>query len=121
MGDYISKRKENFEKLVKISNAAKEIAQERQDEPSTVNEMIMKYIYNPDEKLIFHSYRGWLVEGYQVKRGEKAFLLWSRPVKEVKEEQNRATDEDDDQKFFISYVFSNLQVELIKPQTKPLN
>lgn len=70
-------------------------------------------IYTDNENHIFKSYRQWKEEGKQVKKGEKAFLLWGKPKaigKNIEAEIN--TTEDKENEFFpIAYVFSNKQVE----------
>lgn len=62
------------------------------------------------------SYRRWKEEGYQVKRGSKALLLWGE--KRGKETREPAPEEkpgeNEGYEFFpLAYVFSNLQVEKI--------
>ena len=62
------------------------------------------------------SYKRWKEEGFQVKRGSKALLLWGEPKpKNKKEEPQNTKEEENEETFFpLAYVFSNLQVEPIK-------
>lgn len=78
-----------------------------------VNDLIIKYCYTKNGHDEFNSFMGWMVKGYRVKKGEKGFMLWSRPISVIKTEANKPTDEDESNFYSISYVFSNLQVEPI--------
>jgi hypothetical protein len=56
-----------------------------------------------------HSFWGWKKEGFSVKKGSKALVLWGRPVKKEQD------DSEDGFKFFpVCYVFSEHMVEPIK-------
>lgn len=76
----------------------------------SVNEGLLAF-YSEDlpEGTEFESYRGWRKKGYQVRKGERAYLLWGSPrkAKSTKEEIK-----EDEFKFFpLAYVFSSQQVE----------
>ena len=77
----------------------------------SVNEAL-EIMYRQDGHTELKRYGEWQKVGKQVKRGEKALLLWGSPKKPLKQE--RALEDvggDDKYKFFpICYVFSNLQV-----------
>ena len=81
---------------------------------STINSALIES-YTNETHQVFKSYRGWLAEGYQVKKGEKAFLIWGSPQKlKPKKEPTQATqgDTEKDSEFFpLAFVFSNAQVE----------
>lgn len=82
---------------------------------SSVNEGLAD-TYAQDGHTILKSYRRWREEGYQVKRGSKALLLWGE--KRGKETREPAPvdkpGENEGYEFFpVAYVFSNLQVEKI--------
>ncbi len=67
-------------------------------------------IYNIQGHTEIKSFRSWFKDGFVVKKGEKALLLWGEPLKVVKQEKQK-DDEKDDYKFFpLAFVFSNLQV-----------
>ena len=107
---------EKRKKLAKISDLALKLEEidSLAELDCTVNSLIMKHIYNPKNQLEFNSFFEWKKQGFNVKKGEKAFLLWGKPVrKEIKE---GAEDEQTKKyKFFpLAYVFSNRQVE--KPE-----
>jgi hypothetical protein len=60
------------------------------------------------------SYRGWLKEGFQVKKGSEALLLWGEPKPLHKNEppKEKKEGEEKEETFFpVAFVFSNLQVE----------
>lgn len=78
----------------------------------TVNDALMETMYKDGPHRDFKNYAQWRREGFQVKEGEKPFLLWGRP-KDI--EQTAGTDEGG--KFFpLAFLFSNAQVE---PQEEP--
>lgn len=82
----------------------------------TINDAIVETLYKDDTHRLFKSYRQWKKEGHQVRKGEKAFLLWARP-KEIQkpiEEEVKSDDLDEIIKYFpIAYLFSNAQVDPI--------
>jgi hypothetical protein len=62
----------------------------------------------------FKTFPQWKKEGYNVKKGEKAFLLWSRKQKVSRYEDSGNGEEpaEENYEFFpIAYLFSDLQVE----------
>lgn len=79
---------------------------------TTVNDAIMETLYKNGTHREFKSYRQWKKDGFQVRKGEKAFLLWARPKDiEVMQEEPQ---EGEVAKFFpIAHLFSNAQVEPI--------
>lgn len=92
--------RENRQRLIKLSNALKTGEQ-------GVNEALKEF-YAERGHTTLNTYRQWAELGYQVKRGEKALLLWGSPRKK---EQAMPEDEDEAYKFWpLAYVFSNLQV-----------
>jgi antirestriction protein ArdC len=112
---------EKREKLKDLSSRAKAIKEEllkRCTNPSevlaieemTVNQIIVNYIYKDDQHLNFDTFKGWIKNGFAVRKGEKAFLLWGRKKQtEVKPNGEERTEELE---FFpVTYVFSNAQVE----------
>lgn len=80
----------------------------------TINDAIVETLYKSDAHRQFKSYQQWRKEGYQVQKGEKAFLLWARP-KEIQrpiEDGKTAEELDELMKFFpLAYLFSNAQVD----------
>ncbi len=80
----------------------------------SVNDKIMYFIYNINNDLIFNTFRGWLKEGFKVNKGEKAYLIWGRPLDIAKNEKLKKDlpeDEKNKKTFFpVSYIFSSNQV-----------
>lgn len=80
----------------------------------TINDAIVETLYKDDTHREFKSYRQWKKEGNQVRKGEKAFLLWARPKQIQKPIENGTTAEDLEEmiKYFpIAYLFSNAQID----------
>ncbi len=99
---YIAKRKHLIE-LSKVIRAA----QSMDEMGGSINEGL-KEIYLQEGHEELNTFHQWLKLGKQVRKGEKALLLWGRP----KETQQGEDDEDSSTKFWpLCYVFSNLQVK----------
>lgn len=79
----------------------------------SVNEGLAMYYAELGHKVL-KSYRRWKEEGFQVKKGSKALLMWGEPKAYRKNEEQQQTEEKEEQFFPLAYVFSNLQVEPIK-------
>ena len=97
-----------------------------------LNYFILKYVYAPAEEgtTEFKKFNEWKNEGYTIKKGSKAFPVWSQPTKRDKKEQDgesepaptpalmenaNGTGEEDStrherERFNMCYLFSNLQV-----------
>jgi len=79
----------------------------------TINDAIVETLYKDETHKEFKSYRQWKKEGCQVKKGEKAFLLWAKPKQIQKPIAGGTAKEELEEmlKFFpIAYLFSNAQV-----------
>ena len=75
----------------------------------TINELIVSQIYKDEQNQSFNTFKGWIKNGYAVRKGEKAFLLWGRKKQNVEKPSGEQKTEELD--FFpVSYVFSNAQV-----------
>lgn len=104
------------ETLKAHSHAVKELVASGTYE--TINDALIDTIYKDKKNVEFKSYREWKKEGYQVQKGEKAFLLWGRPKEhQVDEDKNKSEnlnkgpmEENHDAYFPVVYVFSNAQV-----------
>ncbi len=94
----------------------------------TINDAIMETMYRNETHRQFKTYRQWKSEGFQVRKGEKAFLLWARPKdhKKGKKVEKPQPEEKEDEvtklyKYFpLAYLFSNAQVDPItnnKPES----
>lgn len=82
----------------------------------SINEGLANY-YAEQGHTTLKSYRRWQEEGFQVKKGTHALLMWGEPKPFKNTEQKIAENKEDqkDETFFpIAFVFSNLQVYPIK-------
>ncbi len=82
----------------------------------SVNEALIKTIYRTAEHQEFNSFKAWKIKGFKVKKGEKGYPVWSRPVSVLKEEKGEGADDESTKQFRIAYIFSNAQVEPIKEE-----
>ncbi len=100
---------ENREKLKQLSNQVKHLVQEGKF--STMNEAILATFYQNEHNTEFRSFLNWSQNGYQIKKGEKAFLLWGKPKEHHVVNKDDPEKEDTDYSFYpIAKVFSNNQV-----------
>lgn len=84
----------------------------------TINDALIDTLYNDETHHEFKSYRGWKIEGYQVRKGEKGFLLWGRPKEKKNDKENQKPDtisnktkEEHDPFYPVAHVFSEAQVD----------
>jgi hypothetical protein len=80
---------------------------------SSVNEGLVD-MYREQGHTEIHSFKKWLDQGYCVRKGEKALLLWGEP--RTGQNHNKKSDQDKDEfSFFpLAFVFSQLQVDPLK-------
>ena len=116
----------------KMINEAKSMAQAMFLESQPLNYFILNFVYAPAEEgtTEFKKFNEWKSEGYTIKKGSKAFPVWSQPTKREKKEQDGETasapapammenangEENGEEsrsgreRFNMCYLFSNLQV-----------
>jgi hypothetical protein len=117
----------------KMINEAKSIAQAMFLESQPLNYFILNFVYAPAEEgtTEFKKFNEWKQEGCTIKKGSKAFPVWSQPTsRDKKKEQDgetasapapammeNANGEDNGEesrsgreRFNMCYLFSNLQV-----------
>ena len=105
----------NREKLIILSNAARELQQE-ECEGMTINEILIEEFYTDAKNTEFHTFGDWRKKGMSVKKGEKAFLIWGRKRdnKEAQPEKEEPKQDEEGEKyrfFPLCYLFSNAQVQ----------
>lgn len=78
-----------------------------------VNDIIAQWYKEDSGATVFKTFNQWKNEGYKIKKGSKAFVLWSKKTKATKhgETQSGEPTTDDYEFFPIAYLFSDLQVE----------
>lgn len=79
----------------------------------TTNDVLIEN-YSDKNHQEFHSFMDWKEKGFVVKKGAKAFCVWSSPIerkaKKGKDEKGKKTKKET--KYFgIAHLFSNYQVK----------
>lgn len=122
MNKYILEKRKVLQTL---SHAVLNMAEETGIDPEEykVNDLLMMLVYNPENEFSFNSFNGWKRDGYTIKKGAKAFLLWGQPINSDKQEdketaQGTEEEENTDKTFFpLAFVFRSDQV--LKPLKRP--
>lgn len=110
--DKITKILERRKELKKNSLAAKALRECEQIDGS-INYVLLNYIYQTGDANEFKTFQEWKQEGFQVKKGEKAFVVWGKPQDLKKEEGEKVV-------FYpVSYLFSDKQVYKVKEGESP--
>jgi hypothetical protein len=103
-------REEKRIKLIEMSKFLRIIAKET---GYSVNDLLIES-YTKGEHEEFKTLKIWNKEGYKVKKGEEAFLVWGKPKKGDDQEEKPTEPTEDDikkGKFWpMAYLFSNAQV-----------
>jgi hypothetical protein len=76
----------------------------------SVNDGLREF-YAQDGHKVLKTLKQWNEEGKRVKKGERALLLWAKPVGTKPAESEPGSEEDEAQFFPLCFVFSNLQVQ----------
>jgi len=82
-------------------------------EGMTVNEILVNEFYTDKNNFEFKTLHDWSKEGFQVKKGSKAFIVWGKPKQKTKGEEHKQSQnqEEDEEEFYpLCYLFSNAQV-----------
>lgn len=142
-------RAAQFERLLQASAAARTIKEKLINEAVSDNQaffyesqplnyFILKYIYK-DGGAEFKKFNEWKAEGYTIKKGSKAFPVWSQPTRRDKKQGDQASQDEprpraevldftprrdengeiiqqERERFNMCYLFSNLQV--VKKETE---
>ncbi len=142
-------RAAQFERLLQASAAARAIKEKLINEAVSDNQaffyesqplnyFILKYIYK-DGGEEFKKFNEWKAEGFTIKKGSKAFPVWSQPTRRDKKQGDQANQDEprpraevldftprrdengeiiqqERERFNMCYLFSNLQV--VKKETE---
>ncbi len=80
-----------------------------------INDIIAQWYRDESGATTFKTFKQWKEDGYSIKKGSKAFILWAKKRKATKQGEQPKQGEDptmEDYEFFpIAYLFSDLQVE----------
>lgn len=113
-----------------LSNASIQAAEDLNLNPKEykVNDLLMHFIYNADKTHQFNTFMGWKANGYIVKKGAKALLLWGQPLNRDRQDKTtgqiiESNEDESGSPFFpIAYLFRDDQVskpEPRKPKQQP--
>lgn len=105
-------REDKKQLLKSLSVEAKAII-EREAPDLRVNDILLQMFKN-DTHQEFHSFWDWKKQGYKVKKGEKAFFIWSKKRTATEKAKTEAEDDKEFKFFSLAYLFSNAQVEPLK-------
>lgn len=83
-----------------------------------VNAMLLAAYRGETGREDFRSFKKWKEAGYKVKKGEKGFPVWSRPIGYIKAEQGKEVSAEEGQHFGTCYLFHDGQVEPMKEGTQ---
>ena len=104
---------EKRKRLHELSIKAKELQETGEMADLTINQIIVEHFYKSDQDREFKTFKTWIKDGFAVRKGEKAFLLWGRKKQEVQKPSGE-TETEELEFFPITYVFSNNQVDPLK-------
>jgi hypothetical protein len=127
----LTNRQLQFFRLTKASEAARKIKEQLVKEAPTeakalflatrpLNYFILNFVYRTNGITDFKKFNEWKQEGATVKKGEKAYPIWGQPVGKQKEDEakskgeNYTASEEENERYPLCYVFSNLQVRAIE-------
>ncbi len=109
--------------LIHLSVEARTLREQRIKEASTerdllywssirINDIIADRYRKESGANVFKSFQQWQREGFRVRKGEKAYVLWSKKRNVTKSAGENEEPNEISYKFFpIAYLFSDLQVE----------
>ena len=99
--------------LKQLSESAKMMMEMDPDIGDRVNDVILNKMYKSKLHKEFNTFKGWKEKGQIVKKGSKAFFIWSKPRKVQKKKENGEGEKDEYKMYGIAHLFSNAQVEPI--------
>ena len=77
----------------------------------SVNDGLVSIYSEETGQSIWHSFKGWKKQGFQVQKGQKGFPVWATPRK-MKQEQD--TEEATGKSWFpVAYLFHSGQVQAV--------
>lgn len=104
------------ELLKQLSETAKMMMELNPDVGDGVNDVILNTMYKSAEHIEFNTFKGWKEKDMVVKKGSKAFFIWSKPRKVEKKKDDQEGEKDEFKMYGIAHLFSNAQVEPITPK-----
>jgi antirestriction protein ArdC len=115
---------ERKERLINLSNLYRSSVHKKTDEENlcmNCNEFVLKTYTKETNAQDWKTFKAWKKAGFKVKKGEKGFPIWSKPIEtKAKTEQttegfaNSENFRKNEYSFFaVAYLFNNLQVDKI--------
>jgi len=103
--------KEIREELVKRAIKAGDNASALSAAGRTLNSIIIEFFYKKNGHSEFKTFNQWKETGANIRRGEKGFIIWGRPLGVIKAEEGEPATKEEAKYFPISHLFSNMQVD----------
>lgn len=85
----------------------------------SINDIVLMWYKENTQANEFKSFYQWKQDGFSVKKGEKAFLLWAKKrnaTAKIEVAENQDPQEEDYLFYPLAYLFSDKQVEKIEPK-----
>ena len=105
----VSVGKKVMQDLLKLGKEEGLIGQEM----GATNEYLMAMYRRETGRSDFKTFKGWKEVGARVKKGEKGFAIFSRPLSVIKAEKGEEGVELGSKKFGVCYLFHDGQVERV--------
>jgi len=126
----ITNRQRQFDRLLEATSEARKIKTKSINEATSeaaayyfatrpINFYLLNHVYKQEGITEFKKFNEWKNESATVIKGSKAYPIWGQPVGAQKEEEAEAkgeayeATEEENRRFPMCYVFSNLQVRPI--------
>jgi hypothetical protein len=77
----------------------------------SMNELLILQYKAETGCTIFRTFKAWKDQGFSVKKGEKGFPIFSRPIAAIKAEQGKEASPEENKFFGTCYLFNENQVE----------
>lgn len=77
------------------------------------NKWLMAQYEHQTGQTEFHTFKQWKAKGFQVRKGESSFALFSRPLHVLKQMQGKAVSEGEVMRFGVCHLFHAGQVDPI--------
>lgn len=103
-------RKAEMRQLVKTGQDTGKIIKGK---PGSVNEFLIACYKAETGQEDFRTFKSWKDAGMMVKKGERGFPIFSRPVSVIKAEKGKEANEEEAGLFGTCYLFHSGQVEHI--------
>lgn len=97
------------QQLKDMSAAVKPLVDEGKFEK--LNTAIIETFYKKGEHQEFNTFWQWKDKGFSVKKGEKAFFVWAKPLSVQAEEKGKPLSDDEHDFYPLCFLFSNVQVQ----------